>query len=454
MQKNETVTLEITGMTNEGNGVGRAEGMAVFVPLTAVGDIIKCKIVKVNKSYCFGIIESIITPSQYRCEPLCEVFAKCGGCAFRHFTYEEELRVKLDFVRASFERIGKLPLLPDTILGAESTSRYRNKAQYPVTMLDGRVVCGFYSRRSHRVVPCDDCALQPEVFADITKCITEYANKKHIPAYNELDNTGLLRHIYLRRGENSGEIMLCLAVTSKSSAGALEELCDILIHSFPMIKSIVLNINPKNTNAILGKEFITLRGSDTITDIMCGRRISLSPASFYQVNTLQAQKLYGIAAEYAKLKENDILLDLYCGTGTIGLALAGEGIKLIGADIVPSSIENARSNARANGVNAEFVCADAAKAAQLFYSRDERPNVIVADPARKGCDRQTLEYMAKMSPDRIVMISCDHSTAARDIAFLRELGYELTKAQAVDLFPRTAHVECISLLTRSEQPFL
>ena len=435
-------------MTNEGNGVGRCDGMAVFVPMTAVGDVIDCKIVKVNKSYCYGIIDNIITPSEHRCEAGCEVYKKCGGCAFRHFSYDEELRVKLDFVRSSFERIGKLPLLPETILGSESTSHYRNKAQYPVAMQEGRAVCGFYSRRSHRVVPQYGCDLQPQIFETIISYIMNYVNERNIPAYDEQTGGGLLRHIYLRRGEHTGEIMLCLVVTSKTAAGAFKGLYAQLCESFPDIKSIALNVNSKNTNAILGGEFITVYGKDTIDDIMCGRRITLSPASFYQVNTPQAERLYALAGEYADIREGEIVLDLYCGTGTIGLSLYKQGCRLIGADIVPSSIENAGKNAKQNGINAEFICADAAKAAEVFYERGERPDVIIADPARKGCDRQTLEYMAKMDPRRIVMISCDHSTAARDIAILRELGYEMTKCAAVDMFPRTAHVECVCLLSK------
>lgn len=449
MRKNDTVRLEITGMTNEGNGVGRFESMAVFVPLTAVGDVIDCKIVKVAKSYCYGIIDNIVTPSASRCDAGCGVFSKCGGCAFRHFTYEEELRVKLDFVRSSFERIGKLPLLPDKIIGSENTSHYRNKAQYPVAMQDGKAVCGFYSRRSHRVVPQYGCDLQPEVFKGIIGQIMEYVDSNNIPAYDELTGKGLLRHIYLRRGENTHEIMVCLVVTSKAAAKAFEGLYRGLCERFTDIKSIVLNINSKNTNSILGREFITVHGKDTIDDIMCGRRITLSPASFYQVNTPQAQRLYQLAGEYADIKEGEILLDLYCGTGTIGLSLYKEGCRLIGADIVPSSIENAKKNALQNGIDAEFICADAAKAAELFFDRGERPDVIIADPARKGCDRATLELMAKMEPKRIVMISCDHSTAARDIAILRELGYEMSKCAAVDMFARTAHVECVVLMTRT-----
>lgn len=451
MRKNDTIRIEITGMTNEGNGVGRFEGMAVFVPLTAIGDVIDCRIVKLAKSYCYGIIEQIITPSVHRCEAGCEAFTKCGGCAFRHFSYEEELRVKLDFVRSSFERIGKLPLLPEEIIGSERVSHYRNKAQYPVAQQDGKAVCGFYSRRSHRVVPQHSCDLQPEIFESIIGRIMGYINEENIPAYDEITGRGVLRHIYLRRGENTHEIMLCLVVTSKAAAKAFEGLYSELAKEFPDIASIVLNINSKNTNAILGREFITVYGKGTIDDIMCGRRITLSPASFYQVNTLQAQRLYQLAGEYADIKEGEIVLDLYCGTGTIGLSLYKEGCRLIGADIVESSIENAKKNAAQNGIDAEFICADAAKAAEVFYERGERPDIIIADPARKGCDRATLEFMAKMEPKRIVMISCDHSTAARDIAILRELGYEMIKCAAVDMFARTAHVECVALMTRSSK---
>lgn len=452
LKKNDVVTLEITGMTNEGNGVGRFDGIAVFVPLTAVGDVISCRIVKTLKSFCYGIIEEIISPSESRIEPDCEVFSKCGGCAFRHFGYDEELRIKQGFVEDSFKRIGKLEPEFEPVLGCKNTDFYRNKAQYPVAESGGKVICGFYSRRSHRVVDFIDCRLQPEIFRDILKDALEYVNANGITAYDELSHRGLLRHIYIRRGEHSGEIMVCFVVTSLKSGMIFKPLADKLAEKFTDIKSIVLNENAKKTNVILGERLKTIYGSDTITDIMCGNKIEISPLSFYQVNTLQAEKLYAIAAEYAALSGGEILLDLYCGAGTIGLSMADKVKKLIGVEIVAPAIENARRNAERNNIeNAEFICGDAGKIAGILYSRGERPDVIIADPARKGCTPEALEYMAKMQPDRIVMVSCNHATAARDCAILDKLGYQPIKCRAVDLFPRSTHVETVCLLSRKDK---
>lgn len=451
LNKNEIITLEISGMTNEGNGVGRYEGIAVFVPLTAVGDVVRCRIVKVMKSYCYGIIEEMISPSACRIEPDCEVYSKCGGCCFRHFSYEEELRIKQGFVEDSFKRIGKLELQYEDILGAEETDRYRNKAQYPVAEVGGKAVCGFYSRRSHRVIPNTDCRLQPQIFADIANAVLRFTNDNKITAYDELSHKGLLRHVYIRRGEHSGEIMVCLVVTSIKSGMIFTPLAQQLEKQFG-VKSVVLNENSRGDNVILGSKLKTIAGSDTITDIMCERRIEISPLSFYQVNTAQAERLYAIAAEYAGLTGNELLLDLYCGAGTIGLSMADKARKLIGVEIIAPAIENAKRNAQMNGIeNAEFICGDAGKIAQILYSRGERPDVIIADPARKGCTPDTLEYMAKMQPERIVMISCNHATAARDCALLAELGYAPIKCRAVDLFPRSSHVETVVLMSRCDK---
>ena len=447
LKKNDIITLEITGMTNEGNGVGRHEGITVFVPLTAVGDVIECHIVKVQKSFCYGIVKSIITPSDKRCDDRCEAFTKCGGCSFRHFTYEEELRIKEDFVKSSFERIGKIFVQHEPILGADRVERYRNKAQYPVAQQDGKAVCGFYSRRSHRLIAFNDCVLQPEVFGQIAREITDYLNENKIPAYDEETGNGLVRHIYIRKGEHSNEIMVCIIVTNLRKCGKLFGVAGVLTKKFENIVSIVLNENPKKTNVIMGKKFSLLYGKETISDTMCSNEIQLSPQSFYQVNTIQAERLYKLAEEYAGLKGDEVLLDLYCGAGTIGLSMASKVKKLIGVEIIESAIENAKLNASRNGIdNAEFICGDAGQIAEILYNRGERPDVIIADPARKGCDRETLEYMAKMSPDRIVMISCNHATAARDCAIMSELGYNVQKVRAVDLFPRTTHVECVILL--------
>ncbi len=452
LAKNEEITLEITDITNEGNGVGRHDGIAVFVAGTAVGDIIRCKIVKVNKSYCYGIVTGFVQKSPYRINDNCPVSKTCGGCSFRHFTYEQECEVKNRFVKASFERIGKLHPVFEPFLGCDIQSHYRNKAQYPVGIHDGRAICGFYAKRSHRIVAHTDCDLQPEIFSHIVEKIMRYVSENGISPYDEQTGKGLLRHIYLRRGEHSGEIMLCLVVTDLKKASCFASIVSEITSAFSEIKSIVLNENQRNTNVILGEKTVTVFGSDTIMDVMCSNKVNISAQSFYQVNTLQAEKLYAIAGEYAQLDENSILLDLYCGAGTIGLSMCKGIKKLVGVEIIPQAIENARLNAKLNGAeNTEFICGDAGTVAKLLFERGERPNVIIADPARKGCDRQSLEYMAKMQPDRIVMISCNHATAARDCAVLAELGYKTEKVRGVDLFPRTTHVECVVLMSKTDR---
>ncbi len=448
LKKNELYDTEIEDITNEGSGVARCNGMTVFIPDTAVGDKLRCRIVKVKSSYCYGIVDELYEQGESRIKPDCPVSRQCGGCCFRHISYDEECRIKDKFIRDSFERIGRL--FPEYLpfMGCENTDNYRNKAQYPVAELNGRAVCGFYARRSHRVVEYHHCRLQPEIFLDILETIMAYVNIKKIPAYNEVTLQGLLRHIFIRRGEHSGEIMVCLVVTSLKKAEVFGDLPPLLVSQFKDIKTVVLNENPKNTNVILGTKLKPIYGSGEMTDVMCGNRIKLSPLSFYQVNTLQAERLYKAAETLAELDKDDVLLDLYCGAGTIGLSMAAKVKRLMGVEMIPQAIENAKQNALANGIdNAEFICADAKKAAAILYDKGVRPDVIIADPARKGCDREALEYMSKMSPKRIVMISCNHTTAARDCAILGELGYKTEKVMGVDMFPRTGHVETVCLLT-------
>lgn len=453
MKKNETITLEITGMTAEGNGVGRSGGgMAVFVPLTAVGDVIACKIVKVTKSYAYGIIDRIIAPSPDRTESSCPVSAKCGGCTFRHMSYSAELAVKDKLVRDAFLRLGGFSDIPFEDICGGDEDFYRNKAQYPVAEQDGRLICGFYSKRSHRVVPFTDCRLQPKIFGDITSECLRLANEKNIPAYSEENGSGVLRHIYIRRGFHSGEIMVCFVAKDKSRRDDFSRIAKKLSDRFGDIKSVILNVNPKNTNVIMGTENITLYGSDEITDILCGKTITLSPMSFYQVNTAQAERLYRQGMEYAELTGNETVLDLYCGAGTVGLAFSDKAKKIIGCEIVPEAVENAKRNAELNGVkNAEFYCGDAGELAARLADEGIVPDTAVIDPPRKGCDKLTLDSLVRMSPARIVMISCNPATAARDAKYLAENGYAVKKARAFDLFPRTGHVETVVLLSKSDR---
>ncbi|MBE6839175.1 MAG: 23S rRNA (uracil(1939)-C(5))-methyltransferase RlmD [Ruminococcus sp.] len=449
LKKNDIVTIDITGLTSEGNGVGRADGFAVFVPSSAVGDRLEVKIVKVNKSFAYGITENIITPSPDRCESDCPVSRKCGGCSLRHITYEAELRMKEQLVTDAFKRIGGLDVPFDEILGCNSVDGYRNKAQYPVADADGKSVFGFYAPRSHRVIPFGECRLQPSVFNEISAEVTALCDRYGIPPYNEETGGGLLRHIFIRKGFHSGEIMLCLVV-KKNCADRLSPLCDEVTKKFPDIKTIVMNINPDNTNVILGKKTAVLVGNGTIHDTMCKRQVTLSPQSFYQVNTEQAERLYAIAAEYADFSGNETLLDLYCGAGTIGLSMAHRVKKLIGVEIVPQAIENAKKNAADNSIdNAEFFCGDAGTIADKFAKDGLSPDVIILDPARKGCDDMTINAVLSMAPKKVVMISCNPSTAARDCKKLCDGGYTAISGRAVDLFPRTNHVECVVLMERA-----
>ncbi len=454
LAKNDIITLEITALTNEGSGVGHYKedssdglGMAVFVPMTAVGDVISCRVVKVLRSYAYGRVEGILTASPDRAEDGCPVYAKCGGCCFRHISYEAELRAKQGFVQDAFTRLGGLSpeFLP--IQGSESPEGYRNKLQMPVSKQDGRTVCGFYSERSHRVVPVDKCALQPELFAEITRFVTEQADRLRISVYNEEKHEGVLRHIYLRRGHYSGEVCLCLVARRK--VPEFERLAKAAAERFPEITGVVLNINRDRTNVILGEEEQVIFGRAEIKDTMCGVNVEISPKSFYQVNTPAAEALYRQAAEFAQ-PEGKLLLDLYCGAGTIGLSMAGKARRLIGAEIVPQAVENARENAERNSVkNAEFICADAGQAAQQLERSGESPDVIILDPPRKGCSEDTLTACAGMQPERIVMISCNAATAARDCKRLAELGYTAAIVRPFDLFPRTSHVECVVLINKN-----
>jgi len=424
--------------------------MAVFVPDTAVGDKVKVRLVKVLKNYSYGIVEQMLSPSADRTENDCPVYKKCGGCVFRHISYEAECKIKAGIVENAFKRLGGIDTSYDPFISAENTTEYRNKAQYPVASLDGKAVCGFFAPRSHRIVPVTDCALQPEIFSEILETITDFLNDKRIRPYDEVSHTGIVRHIYLRQGAHSGEIMVCIVVRKELSR-QLSPLTYILTRKFTDIKSIVMNINPDKTNVILGKNCITLWGKDTITDVMCGNTVEISPLSFYQVNTVQAERLYAKALEYAAPDKNDIIADLYCGAGTIGLSMAHKVKKIIGVEIVPEAVENARKNAERNSIsNAEFYAGDAGIIFAQLRQKGCSPDIIVVDPPRKGCSDETLSQIIQAAPQKIVMISCNPSTAARDAKMLSQNGFSVDKVCGADLFPRTRHVECVVLMSRKK----
>lgn len=444
VQKNEYYEGEITGVTAEGNGVLKIEGFTVFVPGSAVGDKLKIKIVKVLKNYAFGMITEILIPSVDRIGVDCPVFRQCGGCCYRHISYQAELEIKQNQVRDCFERLGGIFAPMEPIAGSERVSGYRNKAQFPLGIdKDGKVVAGFFAKHSHRIVPCTDCKLQPDIFSAILKEALAFINLYGISVYREEDHTGALRHLYLRIAEETGEIMLCL-VSAQKRFPYQEELVQEMIKKFPQIVSVILNYNPQKTNVILGEECVTLWGKDFITDILCGIRVQISPLAFYQVNKPQAEALYRQGLAYAELTGKEILLDLYCGTGTIGLSAAKQVKQLIGVEIIPQAIQNAWGNARLNGTsNARFLCGDCKTAVKQLKEENLSPDVILIDPPRKGCDQEVLDTISQLSPQKVVMISCNPATAARDSSLLQKLGYRVLKYRAFDLFPRTGSVECV-----------
>ncbi len=449
--KNEVITAEIIDIASDANGVAKYDNITIFVPGTAVGDVCKIRIVKVNKNYLFGKCEEIITPSKDRQKTLCPIFNLCGGCDFFHINFEAEQRVKHNIVKSAFEKIGKSTCEVLPILSSKENLRYRNKSQFPVRQDEnGRAVYGFFAKRSHRIIPCDDCLLQPEIVNEIAQFITERMNTLNIKAYDEETQKGDIKHIYTRIGAVSGEIMVCL-VSKKANVKNLDMLVEDLIKTYKDIKTVVLNINSKNTNVILGSENINLYSNGIINDTLCGINLEISPHSFYQVNHDGAQQIYTIAKESLNLTKEDVLLDMYCGTGSIGLSMVSEVKQLIGVEIIPQAIENAKKTAKRHNIdNATFICSDAKDAAKQLVKDNFTPSVVVLDPPRKGCDNDTLEAVISMNPKKIMMISCNPATAARDSLVLNENGYKLEFIRPFNLFPRTKHVECICLFVKNE----
>ena len=455
LQKNQILTLRIERLSSDGSGVAHsADGEAVFVPGTAPGDEARVRIVKDCGRYAFGILDELLTPSPDRIPVDCPVAGPCGGCSLRHLDYAAELRAKQESVLDAFRRIGGLEVPVLDILPSPEVDRYRNKVQFPVGVDKNGAPCiGFYAGRTHRIVPCPDCKLQPGVLNEIGNALCAFFAQQGIRPYDEQSGKGLVRHIFLRRGAHSGQIMVCLVCTRAKLPHA-EQLCTALREQFPAISTILLNVNAKNTNVILGGENHILYGPGYIEDTLCGVPVRLGPLSFYQVNTLAAERLYGVAAQYAQLTPDDTLLDLYCGMGTIGLSMADQCRELIGVEIVPEAIESAKANAARMGeavaAKSRFFCADAGQAATQLAAEGLHPDIVMLDPPRKGCDEATLSAVVRMAPRRVVYVSCNPATAARDAAWLEKNGYHAEKVLPVDLFPRTKHVETVVLLSKGE----
>ena len=449
LTKNQVFTAQIVDYTAEGLGVAKIEGCAVFVPNAIAGEICDIRIEKVGKTWAAGKIVQIIEKSPHRINRSCPVAKLCGGCDFHHMDYEEESRLKKERVRTCLNRMAGAALEDIPMHPAPDTTCYRNKAQYPVASQKGRAYAGFFKAGTHQVIENDRCGILPEQMDAVKDAVIDYVNRHGVSVYDEVAHTGLLRHIYVRRGVVSGEILVCLSINGRNIPKR-----EALIARLKQIEgftTLVLTVNTKKGNAVLGDEYITLYGPGYIEDTLCGLNFRLSPRSFYQVNHHQAQRLYRAAIEQAEITKEDLVLDLYCGVGTITLCMAGAAGKVIGVEVVPQAVEDARDNAGRNGIeNAEFFCGDAGEAALALEAKGIKPDVVVVDPPRKGLNADAIEAMARMSPRRIVYVSCDPATLARDVALLKERGYVLKNAMAADLFPRCAHVESVVCLSREK----
>ena len=446
LAKNQEHTVTIEGYGEGGMGVARIDGRVVFVHGALRGEKCRVLILKTLKSVAFAKVLEVLEPSSERITPDCPYFPRCGGCTYRHIRYEEELRLKKQRVQDNLSRIGGSDVTVEEILGAQDTLRYRNKAQYPVSK-DGAV--GFYRARTHEVIECEHCLLvKPEADA-AAEALREYMQSCRVAGYDEKTGRGLVRHLYIRSNA-AGESLVCVLVNGDKLPKE-DRLVTLLRDACPKCTGIVLGTNTKKGNVILGDRYRTLWGSDRLEDTLCGKTFRLSVPSFYQVNRVQAERLYAKAIEFAGLTGQETVLDLYCGAGTITLALSDHAKKVLGAEIVPEAIDDARENAARNGVkNAEFFCGDASDVAKKLARENLRPDVITVDPPRKGLAADVVESIAEMQPQRVVYVSCDSATMARDVKRLADLGYTAQRACAVDMFPRADHVETVVLLSHKK----
>ena len=483
LKKDDQVTIEIEDIGTDGAGIGKADGYTLFVKDAVIGDIIKAKVIKAKKTYGYARLMEIITPSKDRVEPVCPVARQCGGCQIQQMSYSAQLKYKQKLVRDNLARIGGITdceVLP--VIGMENPFNYRNKAQYPVGRnKDGKVVIGFYAGRTHSIVDYTQCAIGAPENAQILEKIRTFINENNISVYDEQSHKGLIRHILIRTGKHTGQIMVCLIINGKTLPHA-DKLADCL-KDISGMSSIMININKERTNVILGSECSVIWGNSYIEDSICGIMFRISPLSFFQVNPVQTEKLYRKALEYAELTGNETVWDLYCGIGTISLLMATKARKVYGVEIVPQAIEDAKNNALRNSLNnAEFFVGKAEEVVPRIYDEDMKkaenepvdskenskensglpdsasdesvmrinPDVVVVDPPRKGCDETLLDTIVKMNPKRIVYVSCDSATLARDLKYLAANGYEIDRVQPVDQFAHTVHVETVVLLSHKK----
>ena len=464
MQKNDLVTVAIEDIGVGGEGIGKVDGYTLFIKDAIIGDVVEAKIVKAKKNYGYARLMNIVTPSENRVEkPACPMARRCGGCQIQEMKYGAQLAFKEGKVRGNLERIGEVPTelldkVMQPIVGMEEPFHYRNKAQFPIgTDKEGHIITGFYAGRTHSIIPNTDCALGVAVNQKILEIIMHFMENNHISAYDEEKHKGLVRHVLIRYGFKTDEIMVCLVINGEKLPHA-EKLVDKLCKISGMT-SITISVNKAKTNVIMGNEIKLLWGQTYITDYIGNVKYQISPLSFYQVNPLQTEKLYGLALDYADLNGNETVWDLYCGIGTISLFLAQNAKQVYGVEIVPQAIDDARNNAKINDItNAEFYVGKAEEVLPEYYREYQESHggetahadVIVVDPPRKGCEESLLQTIVDMQPGKVVYVSCDSATLARDVKFLRESGYELKKITPVDQFPNTVHVETVVLLSKGE----
>ncbi len=449
LKKNDIYTIEITGYGSRGEGIGRIKEMVVFVPYTVVGDVISVRIVKVLQSYCYGKLEQVLQASTHRITPKCEAFGLCGGCQVMQMEYEEQLRMKQQMVQDCISRIGKLNCIVKRTLPAQRQYHYRNKVQIPVGVdKQGKLITGFYRMGSHDIIPHIDCKIEPKQAKVIKKTVIDWMQQYHILPFNEQKRTGNIRHIYIRFAEGTGEIMVVL-VTYQKKLPFTSELVQMLLNADETITTVVQNVQPQPNNVILGKKNYVLWGPGKIRDQVDGLQFLISPNSFYQVNTRQMVQLYQTAFRVAQIQPTDTVFDLYCGTGTISLFASRYAKKVIGVELVPEAVEDAKENMQINGVtNCVFYQGDAADVTKRLYESGERADIVLVDPPRKGCSQETIQLLADLAPRKLVYISCNPATLARDLRLLQDRGYWTEQVQPVDLFLHSAHVETVCLLSK------
>ncbi|MEG0353195.1 MAG: 23S rRNA (uracil(1939)-C(5))-methyltransferase RlmD [Cellulosilyticaceae bacterium] len=451
VQKNEHYEMDIVDIGSNGEGIGKIEDFTVFVPNAVKGDHIEVRIIKVKKNFGFGKLIQIITPSPIRGEVKCKVADKCGGCQLQHISYASQLEWKTQKVKNAIERIGGLKGIEvkDT-LGMADPFYYRNKAQYPIRLENGEIKIGFFANKSHRVIPTDTCMIQDRRNEQIIEILKKFLIEYKIAIYDEVSHKGLVRHLVVKTGYYTNEIMICLVMNGHKLPN--QEILIERLLSVPGIKSIVLNHNTARTNVILSSEMTVIHGENFIVDTIGELKFKISPLAFFQVNPVQTKVLYDKALEYADLTGSETVWDAYCGIGTISLFLAQKAKKVYGVEIIEAAIENARANADLNGIsNADFFAGRAEEVIPTMYQEGIIADTIVVDPPRKGCDVKLLETLVEMSPKKIVYVSCDPATLARDLAYLCEQGYKVEEVQPVDMFPQTTHVETVVLMTKVEK---